>query len=253
MRKHRTYATLIYRLKKYVAYITLHRPDFDNSINQQLAAELAEVCQDINFRDDIRAVVISGAGDRAFSSGTSPELEAQPPPQVAASVASLYPPVIAAINGDALGQGLELALGCDIRISAETAHFGLPQVAQGLIPMDGGSQRLPRLIGQARALELLLTAKTIDAREALDLGLVDKVVPQDRLRPEVEALATRLAAKSPIALRYAKEAVIKGMDLTLDQGLRLEADLYFLLHTTRDRSEGVRAFLEKRQARFKGK
>jgi enoyl-CoA hydratase/carnithine racemase len=172
---------------------------------------------------------------------------------VAASVASLYPPVIAAINGDALGQGLELALGCDIRISAETAHFGLPQVAQGLIPMDGGSQRLPRLIGQARALELLLTAKTIDAREALDLGLVDKVVPQDRLRPEVEALATRLAAKSPIALRYAKEAVIKGMDLTLDQGLRLEADLYFLLHTTRDRSEGVRAFLEKRQARFKGK
>ena len=252
MRKQIDYTTLIYQMKEHIAYVTLNRPEFDNTITERFATELAEVCEDINFHDDIRAVVISGAGVRTFSLGTSAECQEFPPP-AAAAIAGLYPPAIAAINGDAIGQGLELVLGCDIRIATETAHFGLPQTAQGLIPRDGGSQRLPRTVSQARALDLLLTARIIGAQEALEMGLVDKVVSPARLWPEVEELLTGLRAKSPPTLRYAKEAVIKGMDLTLEQGLRLEADLYFLLHTTKDRTEGIRAFLEKRQPRFRGR
>jgi enoyl-CoA hydratase/carnithine racemase len=170
----------------------------------------------------------------------------------AQAVASVDRPVIAAINGEAIGPGLELALSCDLRIASDEARFGLPQLSQGFIPWDGGSQRLPRIVGRARALELLLTSRTIDAVEALRIGLVNKVVPAKALLPESQALARQLAAKGPIALRYAKEAVNKGLDLTLEQGLRLEADLYFLLHTTADRIEGVRAFLEKRPPRFRG-
>ena len=172
---------------------------------------------------------------------------------VATAIASIDRPVIAAINGDALGEGLELALSCDIRLASDKARFGFPQVASGLIPMNGGTQRLPRLIGKGKALELILTAETIDAEEAFEIGLVSKVIPQEKLASEAETLAQNIASKAPISLRYVKEAVNKGMDLTLEQGLRLEADLYFLLHTTADRMEGIRAFLEKRPPKFKGK
>ena len=161
--------------------------------------------------------------------------------------------VIAAINGDALGQGLELALSCDIRLASNEARFSLPQVAKGLIPGDGGTQRLSRIVGKGKALELILTAGVIDAGEALAIGLVNKVMAQEELTAGAEAMAKTMAAKGPIALRYAKEAVNKGLDLTLEQGLCLEADLYFLLHTTDDRTEGIRAFLEKRPPQFKGR
>ncbi len=258
------YATIIYAKKDHVAYITLNRPEVGNSINQQLAREMDNVCCRINQDDDIYVVVITGAGDRAFCGGSelerliqadntvsySPSTLAKM--NVAAAVASIDRPVIAAINGDALGEGLELALSCDIRLASDKARFGLPQVTSGLIPMNGGTQRLPRLVGKGKALELIMTAETIGAEEALEIGLVSKVVPQEKLVAEAETLALNMASKAPISLRYVKEAVNKGMDLTLEQGLRLEGDLYFLLHTTADRTEGIRAFLEKRPPQFKG-
>ncbi len=240
--------TVIYTKKNHVAHVTLNRPEVGNLINLELAQEVEEVCSRINQDDDVYVVVFTGAGERAFCGGSE-----TPKTNVAAAVASIDRPVIAAINGDALGAGLELALSCDIRLASEKARFGLPQVASGLIPMNGGTQRLPRLIGKGKALELILTAETIDAEKAFKIGLVSKVVPQDKLASEAEALAQNVASKAPISLRYVKEAVNKGMDLTLEQGLRLEADLYLLLHTTADRTEGIRAFLEKRKPEFKGK
>ena len=263
------YAAIIYTKKDHIASITLNQPATDNIINQQLAQELEDICGRINQDDNIYVVVITGAGDRAFCGGSELERSIQVATtlevssaklkdvstryNVAAAVASINRPVIAAINGDALGQGLELALSCDIRLASYQARFGLSQVASGLIPMDGGTQRLPRLVGQGKALELILTAETISAEEALAIGLVSKVVSQEKLAAEAEALAQTIASKAPIALRYIKEAVNKGLDLTLEQGLRLEADLYFLLHTTADRTEGIKAFLEKRPPKFKGR
>ncbi len=243
-------AIITYRQQEHLAYITLNRPEVGNTINQPLAQELTDICGRINSDDSIYVVVITGAGDKAFCAGGEPGVSASY--NVAAAIASIDRPVIAAINGDALGQGLELALSCDIRLASKGARFALAEVASGLIPMDGGTQRLPRLIGKGKALELILTAETINAEEALAIGLVSKVVPQEDLAAEAETLAEAIAAKAPIALRYVKEAVNKGLDLTLEQGLRLEADLYFLLHTTADRTEGIKAFLEKRPPQFKG-
>ena len=258
------YSTILYTKKEHIVTITLNRPEAENVINQQLARELAEACREINRDDSVYAVVITGAGDRAFCGGSELEkaIQVSGTPtaledlgtqyNVAPAIAGIDRPVIAAINGDALGQGLELALSCDIRLASDKARFGFPQVALGLIPMDGGTQRLPRIVGRGKALELIFTGETINAGEALEIGLVSKVVKQENLAPETEALAQSIASKAPIALRYIKEAVNKGLDLTLEQGLRLEADLYFLLHTTADRTEGIRAFLEKRNPKFKG-
>ncbi len=262
------YTTIIYTKKNHIASITLNQPETDNIITQQLARELADICCEINRDDNIYAVVLTGAGDKAFCAGSDLERMIQAAHtgeastaklqdvdtkyNVAAAVAAIDRPVIAAINGDALGWGLELALSCDIRLASHQARFGFPQVASGLIPMDGGTQRLPRIVGRSKALELILTAEIISAEEACEIGLVTKVVPQEKLAAEVDALARTIAGKAPVALRYGKEAVNKGLDLTLEQGLRLEADLYFLLHTTADRTEGIKAFLEKRTPEFKG-
>jgi enoyl-CoA hydratase/carnithine racemase len=171
---------------------------------------------------------------------------------IAAAVAAIEKPVIAAVNGDALGDGLELALACDVRIAAQNARFGLPEIEAGLIPSGGGTQRLPRIVGRGKALEMILTGETIDAPAALEYGLATKIVSADSLMTEVEALAKAMAAKAPVSLRYIKEAINKGLDLTMEQGLRLEADLYFLLHTTGDRTEGIKAFQQKRPPEFKG-
>jgi enoyl-CoA hydratase len=242
------YSTVSYVQKDHVAQITLNRPEAGNSINQQLAQELEAVCRQVNQDEAVYVVIVSGAGDKAFCKGG--ELEKS---GAAATIAAIEKPVIAAINGDALGQGLELILSCDIRLASDKAKFGFPQVSQGLIPADGGTQRLPRIVGRGKALELLLTAETITAAEALEIGLVSRVVGGAKLAGEAEALAKTIAAKGPIALRFIKEAVNKGLDLTLEQGLRLEADLYFLLHTTADRAEGITAFIQKRPPKFKGK
>ncbi|MFC2020532.1 enoyl-CoA hydratase/isomerase family protein [Chloroflexota bacterium] len=238
--------TVTYTGKDHIARITLNRPEAENFINQQLAQEIADICQRVNQDDNIYVVVITGAGDRVFCGGSEVKMN------VASAVASIDRPVIAAINGDALGEGLELALSCDIRLASDQARFGLPQLTSGVIPMNGGTQRLPRLIGKGKALELILTGEIINCAEAFEIGLVSKVVPQKSLAVEVETLARKIASQAPVSLRFIKEAVNKGMDLTLEQGLRLEADLYLLLHTTADRTEGITAFLEKRTPEFRG-
>jgi enoyl-CoA hydratase/carnithine racemase len=229
----------------HIALITLNR----TRINQELAFELKEICENINTDEDIYVVVITGSG-KEFCIGKEKGMGNIRPAKV---IASMEKPVIAAVNGDALGLGLEIALACDIRIASDKARFALPQLAEGLIPADGATQRLPRIIGRGKALEMLLTASAVTSAEALEIGLVSKVVPDDALIWEAQKLAETIAAKGPLALKYLKEAILKGMDMTLEQGLRLEADLYFLLHTTSDRTEGVKSFLEKRQPKYKGR
>jgi enoyl-CoA hydratase/carnithine racemase len=162
-------------------------------------------------------------------------------------------PIIAAINGYALGGGCELAMCCDIRIASDHAQLGLTEVTLGIIPGGGGTQRLPRLIGRGKALELILTGRRIDAREALRLGLVEQVVPHDQLMAAVEELAQTIIARAPLAVKYAKEAIVRGLALPLEEGLKVEAELYTLLRTTEDRMEGARAFKEKRPPQFKGR
>jgi len=245
------YNAVIYSKTRHTAQIILNRPDVGNDVNRQMAQELEEVCNRINRDDDVYVVTVTGAGDVFCSCGEEEPGNMQRRP--AAAIASIDRPVIAAINGDALGEGLEIALSCDIRLASDKARFGLPQVARGCIPVDGGTQRLPRIIGRGKALELLLTGDMIAADEALEIGLVSQVVSPEMLAKETGKLAETVAAKGPIALRYLKEAVNKGMDMTLEQGLRLEADLYFLLHTTADRTEGIKAFREKRPPEYKGR
>ena len=215
-----------------------------------------------------RAIVISGAGNKAFCSGEdlgqfSSTILSESSSltelkgftlryNVASMVAGIGCPVIAAINGNAFGAGLALTLSCDLRIASDKSLFGVSDIARGYLMASGITQWLPRIVGKGKATELILTAKLIEAQEAHRIGLVHRVVPHQEVFPEVEKLAREIASKAPIALRYAKETVNKGLDLTLEQGLRLECDLYMLLHTTRDRIEGVKAFLEKRQPHFRG-
>jgi enoyl-CoA hydratase len=248
MGKSMPYSTVIYTTKDHVASITLNRPEAANRVNITLAQELADACRQANQDDEVYVVVLTGAG-KTFGKGA----EGRAVYGVASAVAAIEKPVIIAINGDALGQGLEMALAGDIRLAADKAKFGFPQVAEGSIPADGGTQRLARLVGRGKALELILTAETISAAEALEIGLVDRVVGGAKLADEAKALANTIASKGPIALRFIKEAVNKGLEMTLEQGLRLEGDLYFLLHTSADRTEGINAFLKKRPPKFKNK
>ena len=245
--------TVIYTKDGHIARLILNRPETGNTINQQMAQELEAACCQINQDNDVYVVLITGGGDKAFCIGGQLKPSESRSYGAASAIASIEQPVVAAISGDALGQGLELALSCDIRLASDKAKFGFPQIVQGLIPMDGGTQRLPRIIGKSKALELILTSEIISAKEALKIGLVSEVVTREELAAEAETIAKNLTTKGPIALRYAKEAVNKGLDLTLEQGLQLEADLYLLLHTTEDRTEGIRAFLEKRLPKFQGR
>jgi enoyl-CoA hydratase/carnithine racemase len=249
-----------YTKKKAVATITLSRPDAKNAINTQVAVELKDIRDEINQDQTVRAAILTGEGKDVFCVGTdSHEMSSFENGanfmeflSVASVIETFGCPIIAAINGDAFGQGLEAALACDLRICANHAALGMPQVNYGQMPWDGGTQRLTRLVGKGKALELILLGETIDAQEAYRIGLVHRIVPPGELMNEVRDLAHRIAGKSPISLAYVKEAVNKGMDLTLEQGLRLEADLYYLIHTTRDRTEGIKAFREKRRPQFEG-
>lgn len=173
--------------------------------------------------------------------------------QVASSLAALPIPVIVAVNGDALDHGLELALAGDLRVAATNANFGLTDLSRGVLPWDGGTQRLPRLVGPAWALDMVLTSRVIDATEALAIGLVNRVVEGDQLLAEVHQMADAIVAGGPIAARYAKEAVQKGIDLALPQGLGLEADLNVILQSTADRAEGIESFLQRRDPRYTGR
>jgi enoyl-CoA hydratase/carnithine racemase len=211
--------------------------------------DLAGICDRISWDEEARVVLVS----------FGPEIETLLKPQIdngefpiVEPLARLKQPVIAAISGDAIGIGLELALACDLRIGTRGARFGLAQIREGRIPSNGGTQRLPRLIGQGRALQLILTGESIDAAEACRIGLINQVVDPGSLVSTALAMAQEMTDKSPLSLSYVKEALYQGRDLTLDQGLRMEMDLYLLLFTTFDRTEGVTAFREKRKPGFKG-
>ena len=249
---------IVYRREGSLATITLNNPASGNIIDTNTVAAVADICAEISEDDSIRAVIITGKDH--FSKGTDrQELVQEEAGQdiierlsIASLIGNLERPTIAAIAGDAFGQGLEIALACDIRMCADNARFSMDHAVFGDIPWDGGTQRLARLVGRGVALQMILCPEIIDAAEAYRIGLVGRIVPAMELMKEAAAAAREIAAKGPIALRYVREAIYKGMDLTLAQGLRLEADLYFLLHTTRDRAEGITAFREKRIPHFTG-
>ncbi len=236
------YKTIIFEKKGAVASLALKQLKSGNAIDAVMSAELADVCQVVSQDKTISVFVIRGS-EAAFSTGSASVIDA---------IAKLECVTIAAIDGDVFDEGLELALSCDIRIASERARFALRHLSNGSMPSCGGTQRLPRVVGPGKAFEMILTSEIIDAAEAFRIGLVNRVAPHNELDQEVFALAERVSKYGPIALRFAKEAVNKGMDLTLAQGLRLEADLYFLIQTSVDRMEGIKAFFEKREPGFKG-
>ena len=242
-----------------IARITLSRPEVGNLIDFGLAYTLADLTREVRQRDDVCVVVLDAVGPD-FCLGTDPESLAVADEddsqlmsiRAAQSIAEIEKPVICAVRGRAHDQGLEIALSCDVRIVDSTATFAMSQVLSGSIPWDGGTQRLPRVIGRSRAVELLLTGRTLDADEALAIGLAHEVLdPADAGRRAME-LAEAIASHGPTALRYVKEAVLAGSDGPLAHGLRLEADLSFLLQSTRDRQEGISSFLERRAPDFRG-
>ena len=255
------YQAINYQKKEHVAIININAHAKDQEELVYMANELSGVCSEITSDKEMWVIAVTGARGEVFSMGEELIAEILKAKEgvgirlssIAEPIAKLDRPIIVGISGDAIGQGLELALACDIRIAAKNSHFGLPHIKTGLIPWDGGTQRLSRLVGRGKAMEMILTGEVIDAHEAFRIGMVNKVVPAEELSTVVIDMAREIASRGPVALRYAKEAIYKGMDLTLDQGLRLEADLYSLLHTTRVRTEGIEAFREKRAPRFKGR
>ncbi len=235
------------------AVITLNSPDTRNLIDAGMAEELRAVCGEIAAEAAARLVILTGGGD-CFSVGRQwlAAGEDMDRLRVADALGGLAMPVLVALNGDARGQGLELALAGDLRIAVDTARLGLREPGDLALPWDGGTQRLPRLVGPAWALDLALTGRTVTADEALGMGLVNRVTAADKLAAETWDLAAAILAGGPVAAGYAKEAVYQGMDLSLAQGLRLEGDLSILLHGTADRAEGIAAFRERRKPRFEG-
>jgi enoyl-CoA hydratase/carnithine racemase len=242
------------RCRKIENYISIDLADgAEEASAAQVAADMAELCEQIACEDQVRVVLISFNG--RMKKGMQPELELfarLDGISLVESISGLKQPVIAAVRGDAIGFGLELALACDIRIGTENAQFGLPQIQQGEMPSDGGTQRLPRLIGQSKSMQMILTGDLISAEEALRFGLINRMVPHESLMNAATDMAREMAEKSPLSLSYVKEAIYKGMELTLDQGIRLEMDLYLHLFTTADRIEGITAYKERRKPKFEG-
>ena len=256
--------TIIYEKKDGLAYVTLNRPEVLNRYNIQMRDDMYQVLTAIRDDPEVMVVILKGAGERAFSVGADlTEFGTAPSPIIARQVrwerdvwglfSSLKQPLIAALHGYVLGSGVEMACCCDIRIASEDAIFGLPEVALGMIPAAGGTQTLPRTISRGKALEILLTTDRIDAREAYRIGLVNMVVPREELYPAAEKIAAKLLSRGPIALRYAKEAIVRGLDLNLEEGLALEKKLARLVAKTDDAAEGIRAWLERRAPSFRGR
>ena len=241
-----------------IAIFTINRPEAMNALNSQVRQELNQAL--IDFRDDpdLWVGIITGAGEKAFSAGADIKEFRPGPIQTGGAVAWVRPdqiwkPIIAALNGFALGGGLELAMECDLRIAAEHARLGQPEVNIGFMPGAGGTQRLTRFVGRAMAAEILLTGRHIDAQEAYRIGLVNRVVPLDQLMPTARELAETICQRGPMGIRATKEAMIRGYDLTLEQGLRLERDLANRVRTTEDFMEGARAFAEKRKPVYRAR
>ena len=261
------YETLLYERKSGIAYVTLNRPRILNAQSPEMFDELAQVFGEIKRDPEVGVVILTGAGDRAFCAGADINFLkqlAQTTPMAAkafveknrlafGAIEHLGKPVIAAVNGFALGGGCELAMACHIRIAAENARFGQPEINLGLFPGAGGTQRLPRLVGKGLAIEMMLTGEPISAQEAHRVGLVNSVVPAAELIPTAEKLAQQILSKAPLAVSVILEAVQHGLEVTLAEGLQLEENLFGVICGTEDMREGTAAFLDKRQAKFQGK
>ena len=257
------FETLRVEIEERVATVTIDRPEKRNALNGQVRRELIAAFDALETDDDARVVVITGAGEKAFVAGADigEFAERTPLEQRAAMegrrafdvIADLPKPVIASINGYALGGGCELALSCDLRIAARSARLGQPEVNLGILPGGGGTQRLPRLVGLGRAMRLILTGELIDAEEAERIGLVDVLVDDDVLAEATRKLAGSIAAQSPVALKLIKEAVRASAEMPLTAGLGYERELFITAFSSEDRTEGVQAFLEKREPEFKGR
>ncbi len=259
-----TYQTLLFDIRDRIAFVTINRPDKLNALNDQVMAELGLAAERIATEDGIHGALLTGAGPKAFVAGADiadlakqgpfdGKARAQRGQAVLRRLETCGKPVVAAINGFALGGGCELAMACHIRIASENAKFGQPEVKLGIAPGYGGTQRLPRLVGKGVALQLILTGEMIDAQEAYRIGLVNKVVPAAELLAASEQLLRGILTMGPLAVRLALEAVDQGLEMTLDEGLLLEANHFGLLAATQDMKEGLTAFLEKRSAKFQGR
>lgn len=258
-----TYENIIYDLKDGIVTITFNRPKALNALNEALLAELSHALDEIAANSDVRVLILTGAGDKSFVAGadinelaTRNSLQAKffarNGQNIIDKMQQLPLAVIAAVNGFALGGGAEIALVCDFIYASENAKFGLPEIKLGLIPGFGGTQRLPRLIGKNLAKELIFTGKMISAAEALQIGLVNKVLPPDTLMEEVGKIAAEIAAKGQVSLRAAKQAINDGLNVDLATGCAIEIDAFALCFASADAKEGTTAFLEKRKADFKG-
>ena len=258
------YKNVLTKKEDGLGWIIINRPQRLNALNAETIKELYQAFLSFEGDAEVKAVILTGSGEKAFVAGADIEelsrldkstgekyvLEGQ---KLTVLIESLKKPVIAAVNGYALGGGTELALSCHIRIGSEKAKMGQPEVKLGLIPGFGGTQRLARLVGKGKALELILSGKMIDSQEALTIGLLNRVVPHEELSSTCEAFAREIAANAPLALEYSIQAVNKGLDQTLEEGLLLEAKLFGDACATEDSKEGTQAFLEKRKANFRGK
>jgi len=256
--------TLLLEIRDGIAFLTINRPDKLNALNDTVVAELHDAARALKSNSDVRGVILTGSGPKAFVAGAdigdlakqgvldgrNRALSGQ---AMLRDFETMGKPVLAAVNGFALGGGCELAMACHIRIASENARFGQPEVNLGLIPGAGGTQRLARIVGMHRAKELNLLGEMIDAREAHRIGIANRVVPADRLMTEARALVDKLIAKAPITLRLIKEAMNEGYDLDLPKGLAIEAKAWGVVYSTEDKTEGVAAFLEKRKPAFKGR
>lgn len=256
-------ATISVERRDEIAIVILNRPEKLNAISRAMLLDLTEIFKNAVADKALRAIILMGAGDKAFSAGTDlselinvPAAEARDiadgGQQLCNYVESCPVPVIAAVNGIAAGAGCELALASHIRIASPNASFSLPEIKLGIIPGYGGTQRLAREVGHGRALDIMLTARTVNSEEALRIGLINRIAPADGLLEEVQRLAREIARLAPLAIRACLQAVTKGTELPLSEGLALEADLFASLFATSDMREGTNAFLQKRPAVFKG-
>jgi enoyl-CoA hydratase/carnithine racemase len=255
---------VLYDKKGAIAYLTLNRPKVMNALNEATINELRSAFDDARDDSTVRGVILTGAGEKAFAAGAdiaeianNTAVEAEQATRRGQALTDLIEnlgkPVIAAVNGFALGGGCELAMSCTIRIAAESAKFGQPEVKLGVMPGYGGTQRLPRLVGKGRALKLILSGEIIDAAEAYRIGLVDDLEPDAHVIERAETVLKKIIANAPLSIKYALEAVNKGLETSLAEGLLLEASLFAICASTDDKKEGTSAFLEKRAPKFQGK
>jgi enoyl-CoA hydratase/carnithine racemase len=255
---------VLYEKKDGIAYVTLNRPKVLNALNQRTWQDLRTAFEDARDDATVRGVILTGAGDKSFIAGADigeiahitavdAEQSSRYGQDVLTLIENLGKPVIAAVNGFALGGGCETAMACTIRVASEHARFGQPEVSLGIIPGGGGTQRLPRLVGKGRALQLILSGAMITAQEAYRIGLVNEVVSATDLIPRAEAILKQIFANAPVAIRFSLEAVNRGLETSQAEGMALEASLFGLCAGTEDKNEGTQAFLQKRAAKFTGR